>query len=108
MCRSVFLGARGPLPEIPYSEQAPAMHIRRMDKTDIDHDRMERILCTPFIYDIGGFMGCACSLGYDLAYIDPRDPEKMKEHTSSVSDVKALFQYLIEHSPRVELKLFVT
>ena len=102
MCLSVFVGSNFQLPLVPWNEQAPGFHLN--EATDKPSVSVKKILKTPYLYEAGSHMGCACG----FAYGDWSRHSKTEQHAQRVKDVRDFAAYLNDHKRDNALVLFCT
>ncbi len=61
MCFALFIGTIKPLPRVPWSKDAPDVHVEGLT----DHNVMVKVhLCSPEVQYVGSSEGCGCSFRY--------------------------------------------
>lgn len=87
----VFIGADKDLPTVKWNDLKPGLHVSLTSEGDAA--TVTEWLQKPFIYDVGGHTGCACSLGYD-ADAENASQEELAEYAASREDLGELAAYL--------------
>lgn len=100
MCTCIYVGSQNPLPEIPWNEESPGFYILKEPSSEY----LDEVLQSPFIYDTGSFMGCACG----LSYWEESPNGSLEDYGQRVKDVQDFASYLDTNKHNNQLKIFST
>lgn len=100
MCLCIYIGSPHELPLVPWAKSDPGFHVDLLDPEDGTYATIMERLNTTHIYQLGGYMGCACPLFYS-----PRYESDLSER---IHDVRAMLEYLMLQLSEGPLKLFAT
>jgi hypothetical protein len=98
MCFSLFLAADQPLPLVAWHEERPGFCLTELCEQEAS---AREWFSKPFVYSVGGRMGCACSFTFD-AWPEPTERD-LAEWQENREDFRALAEYIRKLAAPVEM-----
>lgn len=102
MCQQIDLGSNHKLPLVDFKEDSPGFYLTAINPKL--YTQVNKILGSEFIYEAGSHMGCSCG----FIYGEWSKVSEDEDHESRVRDVQSFMEYLENHKPGNDLKIFCT